>query len=468
VKGVFFMVDDIKEMYKRARKAFEVVEFWPQEKVDEMVAAVGWMLQKDDVAKELGTMAAEETKMGIAEHKIAKQKSKVRGAMWDMKGVKTCGLVREDKKKGLRIYAKPIGVIANVTPVTNPTATPSFLGLNILKTRNAMIVSPHPRAKRCTYRAVEYGRKALKKIGAPEDLWQCIKEPNNQKTQELMKNVDFVIATGGAALIKVVYAAGKPAHTVGAGNVVSIIDESADVKEAANKIMRSKTFDNATSCSSENAVAIHENIYDDMINALMDEGGYMCSLEEREKLRKLLWPDGESLNRDVIAKSATFIAEKAGFHVPAGTRFLMVHGEKIGPEDRFSGEKLSVVLTVWKWNDFSEMVERMKKMHKFSGEGHSASIHTKKQEQIEELSIKANVGRVEVNMPHCLVNSGSWYNGQPFTTTIGCGTWAGNMTSDNINYRHMLNYTWTSVPVPEYVPTDEELFGDYIKKWGRD
>ena len=462
------MVDDIKEMYKRARKAFEVVEFWPQEKVDEMVAAVGWMLQKDDVAKELGTMAAEETKMGIAEHKIAKQKSKVRGAMWDMKGVKTCGLIREDKKKGLRIYAKPIGVIANVTPVTNPTATPSFLGLNILKTRNAMIVSPHPRAKRCTYRAVEYGRKALKKIGAPEDLWQCIKEPNNQKTQELMKNVDFVIATGGAALIKVVYAAGKPAHTVGAGNVVSIIDESADVKEAANKIMRSKTFDNATSCSSENAVAIHENIYDDMINALMDEGGYMCSLEEREKLRKLLWPDGESLNRDVIAKSATFIAEKAGFHVPAGTRFLMVHGEKIGPEDRFSGEKLSVVLTVWKWNDFSEMVERMKKMHKFSGEGHSASIHTKKQEQIEELSIKANVGRVEVNMPHCLVNSGSWYNGQPFTTTIGCGTWAGNMTSDNINYRHMLNYTWTSVPVPEYVPTDEELFGDYIKKWGRD
>lgn len=462
------MVDDIKEMYKRARKAFEVVEFWPQEKVDEMVAAVGWMLQKDDVAKELGTMAAEETKMGIAEHKIAKQKSKVRGAMWDMKGVKTCGLVREDKKKGLRIYAKPIGVIANVTPVTNPTATPSFLGLNILKTRNAMIVSPHPRAKRCTYRAVEYGRKALKKIGAPEDLWQCIKEPNNQKTQELMKNVDFVIATGGAALIKVVYAAGKPAHTVGAGNVVSIIDESADVKEAANKIMRSKTFDNATSCSSENAVAIHENIYDDMINALMDEGGYMCSLEEREKLRNLLWPDGESLNRDVIAKSATFIAEKAGFHVPAGTRFLMVHGEKIGPEDRFSGEKLSVVLTVWKWNDFSEMVERMKKMHKFSGEGHSASIHTKKQEQIEELSIKANVGRVEVNMPHCLVNSGSWYNGQPFTTTIGCGTWAGNMTSDNINYRHMLNYTWTSVPVPEYVPTDEELFGDYIKKWGRD
>ena len=462
------MIDDVKELYRRARKAFEIIEFWPQEKVDEMVAAVGWMLQKDDVARELGTMAAEETQMGVAEHKIAKQKSKVRGAMWDMKGVKTCGLVRENKKKGLKIYAKPIGVVANITPVTNPTATPSFIGLNLLKTRNAMIVSPHPRAKRCTYRTVEYGRKALKKVGAPEDLWLCIKEPTYEKTQELMRNVDFVIATGGAALIKVVYAAGKPAHTVGAGNVISIIDESANVKEAANKIMRSKTFDNATSCSSENAVAIHENIYDEMIKALIDEGGYMCTIEEREKLRKTLWPDGETLNRDIVAKPAEYIANVAGFKVPEGTKFLMVIGEKIGPEDRFSGEKLSVVLTVWKWNNFSEMVERMKKMHKFSGEGHSASIHTNKQEQIEELSLKANVGRVEVNMPHCLVNSGSWYNGQPFTTTIGCGTWAGNMTSDNINWRHMLNYTWTSVPIPEYVPSDEELFGDYLKKWGRD
>jgi len=462
------MGDDIKQMYIRARKAFEIVEFWPQKKVDEMVAAVGWMLQKDDVATELGTMAAEETQMGIAEHKMAKQKGKVRGAIWDLKDVKTCGLVKEDKNKGLKIYAKPIGVIANVTPVTNPTATPSFLGLNILKTRNAMIVSPHPRSKRCTYKAVEYGSKALKKIGAPEDLWQCIQEPDNHKTQELMKNVDFVIATGGAALVKVVYAAGKPAHTVGAGNVISIIDESADVKEVANKIVRSKTFDNATSCSSENAVAIHNNIYENMVGALMKEGGYMCSMEEREKLRKLLWPDGERLNRDVIAKTATFIAKKAGISVPENTKFIMVLGEKVGTGDRFSGEKLSVVLTVWKWDDFSEMVERMKKMHKFSGEGHSASIHTNNVDQIEELSIKANVGRIEANMPHCLVNSGSWYNGQPFTTTIGCGTWAGNMTSDNINYRHMLNYTWTSAPVNEYIPGDEELFGNYLKEYGRD
>ncbi|MBA7521131.1 Sulfoacetaldehyde dehydrogenase (acylating) [subsurface metagenome] len=462
------MAENIQEMYKRARKAFETVEFWPQEEVDEMVAAVGWMLQKDDMARDVAKTAVEESGMGVFEHKVAKQKSKTRGAMWDLKGVKTCGLVKEDKKKGLRIYAKPIGVIANVTPCTNPTATPSFVGLNILKTRNAMIVSPHPRTNRSTYRTVEYGRKALKKIGAPEDLWQCIREPTHENTSELMRNCDFVIATGGAALIKVVYAASKPAHTVGAGNVVSIIDETSDIKEAANKIMRSKTFDNATSCSSENAVAIYEGIYDKMIGALESEGGYMCNTEEREKLRKALWPDGKRLNRDIIAKPALDIAKAAWIDVPEDTKFLMVIGEKIGPEDRFSGEKLSVVLTVWKWTDFGEMVERMKKMHKFSGEGHSASIHTNHQDRVEELSIKANVGRVEVNMPHCLVNSGSWYNGQPFTTTIGCGTWPGNITSDNINWRHMLNYTWTSVPIPEYVPTDEELFGDYLKKWGKD
>jgi len=446
------MEDNVKEMYKRARKAFEIVEFWTQEKVDEMVQAVGWILQKDEVAQELARIAVEESGMGVYEHKVAKQKSKTRGALWDMKGVKTCGLVKEIPEKGIKIYAKPIGVIANVTPCTNPTATPSFLGLNMLKTRNAMIVSPHPRTKKSTFRTVEYGRKALKKVGAPEDLWQCIKEPTKENTQELMRVCDFVIATGGAALI----------------NVVSIIDETVDIKETANKIMRSKTFDNATSCSSENAVAIHESIYQEMIDALIEEGGYVCSTEEREKLRKTLWPDGQNLNREILAKSATVIARAAGINVPPDTRFLMVEGERIGPEDRFSGEKLSVVLTIWKWSDFTEMVERMKKMHKFSGEGHSASIHTKRAERIEELSIKANVGRVEVNMPHCLVNSGSWYNGQPFTTTIGCGTWAGNMTSDNINWRHFLNYTWTSVPIPEYIPTDEELFGDYLKKWGRD
>ncbi len=462
------MEDSIKEMYRRARKAFEEVEFWPQEKVDEMVAAVGWEWQKSENAKALAKLAVEEGKIGVYEDKVSKVTNKVRGTMWDFRGVKTCGLVKEDKKKGLKIFAKPIGVVANVVPCTNPEGTVCTIGLSLLKTRNAMIVSPHPRTQRTSYLTVEYARKALKKVGAPEDLFQCIEETSQEKTAELMSACDFAMATGGAALVKVVYAAGKPAHTVGAGNVVSLVDETADLAAAANKIARSKIANYSTSCSSENAVAIHESIYDEMVNALKSEGGYMCNTEEREKVRKALWPDGKTLNRDIVGTPAQYIAQVAGIDIPPNVRFLMVIGEKIGPEDRFSGEKLSVVLTVWKWSDFSEMLERLKKILKFSGEGHSASIHTTREDRMEELAIRANVGRVECNMPHCLVNTGSWYNGQIWTESIGCGTWAGNMTSENINWRHFLNYTWLSVPVEEYIPADEELFGDYLKKWGRD
>ena len=459
------MEDNIKEMYRRAREAFEEVEFWLQEKVDEMVAAVGWEWQKDETTRALAKLAVEEGKMGAYEDKVSKITNKVRGTMWDFRGVRTCGLVKEDKKKGLKIFAKPMGVVANVVPVTNPEGTVCTIGLSLLKTRNAMICSPHPRTQRTSYLTVEYGRRALKKVGAPEDLFQCIEETSHEKTSELMSACDFAVATGGAALIKVVYAAGKPAHTVGAGNVVSIVDETADIAAAANKIARSKVANYSTSCSSENAVAIHESIYDEMINALKSEGGYMCNTKEREKIRKALWPDGQTLNRDIIGSPAQHIAQVAGINIPQNTRFIMVIGEKIGPEDRFSGEKLCVVLTVWKWSDFSEMLERLKKILKFSGEGHSASIHTTREDRMEELAIKANVGRVECNMPHCLVNTGSWYNGQPWTESLGCGSWAGNMTTDNINWRHFLNYTWLSVPVEEYIPTDEELFGDYLKKW---
>ncbi len=428
-------------------------------------AAVGWEWQKDENIHAVAKLAVEEGKIGVYEDKLSKIRGKTRGTIWDFRSVKTCGLIEEDKKRGIKIYAKPMGVVANVVPCTNPEGTVCTIGLSLLKTRNAMICSPHPRTKQCSYLSVEIGRKALKKVGAPVDLFQCIKNPTHKKTSELMANCDFAMATGGDALIKVVYAAGKPAHTVGAGNIVSIVDETADLAAAASKIVRSKTANNSTSCSSENAVAIEESVYDKMMDLLKSEGGYLCNNEERKKLRKALWPDGKTLNRDIFGRSAAHIAEIAGIDIPEGVRFLMVIGEKIGPEDRFSGEKLSLVLTVWKWTDFSEMVERTKEMHKFSGEGHSASIHTGREDRMEELAIKANVGRVECNMPHCLVNTGSWYNGQIWTESLGCGSWAGNMTSDNINWRHFLNYTYLSVPVEEYIPTDEEVFGDYLKMW---
>ncbi len=462
------MEDNIQEMYDRARKAFREVEFWPQETVDEMVQAVAWELLRDDVRHKLGYMAVEESNIGNAEDKVNKIKNKTLGTLWDMRNAKTCGLIEENKALGIRKYAKPIGVIANVVPCTNPESTICCLALSTLKTRNAQIVSPHPRTQKTSYETVQHVRKALEKIGAPVDLVQCIKKTNHARTSELMAHCDYAIATGGAALVKVVYAAGKPAQTVGAGNVVSIVDETADIAAAAHKIRLSKVANNSASCSSENAVALYEGIYDEMIEALKSEGGYLCSTVEREKLRKYMWPDGTHLNRDIVARPATFIAQQAGLTVPEGTRFLMVIAEKVGPEDRFSGEKISPVLTVWKWTDFAEMLDRLEKILKFSGEGHSVSIHSENDERRIKLALRANVGRVVCNMPHAHANSGGWTTGLPTTDSLGCGTWAGNIFSGNINWQNFLNYTLLSIPKEEYIPTAEELCGRYLEKWGRD
>jgi sulfoacetaldehyde dehydrogenase len=462
------MSQEIEEMYQRARAAFKTVEFWPQEKVDEMVAAAGWEWRKEENRKAMARLAVEESGIGVYEDKFHKIFTKTVGTLRDQIGAKTCGLVREDPAKGLKYFAKPMGVIANVVPCTNPESTVCCLGLSTLKTRNAMIVSPHPRTPGSTNLSVELGRKALRKVGAPEDLLQCVSKASQENTRALMSRCDFAMATGGAALVRVVYEAGKPAHTVGAGNVVSIIDSTVDLKATAAKIVKSKTANNSASCSSENAVAIEECVYDKMLDALRAEGCYLCTEEERELLRKYYWPDGKTLNREVVAKPAAFLAEKAGIKIPEGTRVIMVLGIKPGREDRFSGEKISPVLTVWKWTDFSEMVDRVCQILKFSGEGHSVSIHTMIEERRTELALKANVGRIVCNMGHTAANSGGWGSGMPTTDSLGCGTWAGNMTSENIDWRHFLNYTIMTTPIPEHIPTEEEIFGAYLKKWGRD
>jgi len=462
------MEDNIQEMYARARKAFREIEYWPQEKVDEMVQAVAWELMREEVRHKLGHMAVDESNIGNAEDKVNKIKNKTLGTLYDMRNAKTCGMIEENKALGIRKFAKPIGVIANVVPCTNPESTICCLALSTLKTRNAQIVSPHPRTPQTSYETVQHVRRALEKIGAPVDLVQCIQQPSHAKTSELMANCDYAVATGGAALVEVVYAAGKPAQTVGAGNVVSIVDETTDLPAAAHKIRLSKIANNSASCSSENAVALYESIYDDMIEALKAEGGYMCDTAEREKLRQYMWPDGVHLNREIVARPAAFIAENAGLTVPEGTRFLMVVGEKVGPEDRFSGEKISPVLTVWKWTDFDEMLDRLEKILKFSGEGHSTSIHTENDDRRVKLALRANVGRIVCNMPHAHANSGGWNTGLPTTDTLGCGSWAGNIFSGNINWENFLNYTLLSIPKEEYIPKVEDLCGEYLAKWGTD
>jgi sulfoacetaldehyde dehydrogenase len=433
-----------------------------------MVLAVGWEFIKEENRKAMAKLAVDESGIGVYEDKLAKIRSKTMGILRDQVGIKTCGVVEEIPEKGLIKLAKPIGVVANVVPCTNPESTVCCLALSTLKTRNAMIVSPHPRTQGSTYLTVEIARRGIKKVGAPEDLLQCIKNTTYGKTSELMAACDFVVATGGAALHKVVYEAGKPSQSVGAGNVVSIVDETVDMPTAARKIKISKIANNAASCSSENAVAIYEGIYEEMIAALKAEGGYMCNTEEREKLRAMMWPDGKTLNRDIVATSALNVAKMAGLEVPPETKFIMVIGEKVGPEDRFSGEKLCPVLTVWKWSDFNEMIQRLRKILKFSGEGHSVSIHSRRDDRILELAKYANVGRVVCNQPHCHANSGGWNSGLPTTDSLGGGTWAGNMTSENINWKQFLNYTFIAKEMPEQIPTEEWIFGSYFMKWGKD
>ena len=460
------MSETIKELVQKAKAAQAEIEFWSQEQVDEMVAAVGW--QAYTHAEECAKLAFEETGMGVYKDKLVKHQKKTLGALRDLYGLKTVGLIEEDKQRGLLKYAKPVGVIGALTPVTNASATLPGNCLPMLKTRNAVIFAPHPRAKKTCQLNVEIMRKGLAQVGAPLNLIQYVEEPSIELTQELMKEVDLIVATGGSGMVKAAYSSGKPAYGVGAGNSVTIIDESADLKEAAHKIFLSKTFDFATSCSSENSAVIQASIFDEMVKKLKENGGYLCNAEEKAKLRKAMWQDGVHLNKDIVAQSATIIAKIAGIDLPENTTFIMVLGEKIGAEDPFSGEKLSVVLTLWKYSTFEEAVDYVQNITSYNGKGHSCGIHSTNEEHIRYLGENARVSRIMVNQPQCYGNSGNYDNGMPITLTLGCGTWGNNITTENIHWKHFLNITWVAKPIEPVIPNQEQLFAAHWEKYGKD
>jgi sulfoacetaldehyde dehydrogenase len=363
--------------------------------------------------------------------------------------------------------AKPIGVIGAITPMTNASATMPCNGLPILKCRNAVIFAPHPRAKHTCELVCNQMREGLKKVGAPLDLIQNVKEPTMELTQELMSAVDLVLATGGAGLVKQAYASGKPAYGVGAGNAVIIVDETADLDDAAKKIFMGKTFDNATSCSAENSVVIQEKIFDTVLAKLASHGGYLVKGDDRAKLKAAMWPDGSHLNAKIVAQNAKKIAEVAGIIVPDNTTFLMVLGEAVGSADMFSAEKLSPVVALWKYNQFSEAIDYVIRITEFSGFGHSCGIHSTSNEHILELATRAKVSRIMVRQPQSYANSGDWCNGMAFTMTLGCGSWGGNITTENISWQHMMNITWVSFPFEPRIPSEEDIFGAYFKKFGK-
>jgi sulfoacetaldehyde dehydrogenase len=323
-------------------------------------------------------------------------------------------------------------------------------------------------ARRCSGKVVELMRQGLEKVGAPADLIQGMERPYIEDIQALMAAADVVISTGGTQSVKAAYSSGKPAYGVGAGNSVMIVDETADVADAAEKIFMSKTFDNATSCSAENSAVIQESVWDQTVAALKSHGGYLCNAEEKAKLKEALWPDGEHINQKAVARSAVRIANKlAGLNVPEETKFLMVLGQDPVHEDKFADEKLSPVMALWKYGEFSQALDYVNQIHAVRGEGHCCGIHTTKTERILELAEQVHVSRLMVNQPQCLANSGAFTNGMPFTMSLGCGTWGGNISSDNITWQHMVNYTWVSEPIPENKPDEDKIFKAHWDKYGK-
>lgn len=449
----------IESLIAKAKKAQEEFEKYPQEKVDEAVRAVGKIVY--DRAEELARMAVEETGMGNYEDKVAKNKGKSKAAWYRLKGVKSRGIINYDEERQIVEIAKPIGVIGAVTPVTNPTMTPMQNAMIALKGGNALIVSPHPRSKKCSAKTVEYMREALREIGAPEDLLQVVEEPTIELSSLVMQLCDATISTGGPGMVKAAYSSGKPAFGVGQGNMQCIIDKDADLKDAVAKVIKGRTYDNGILCTCEQNAICHEDLYDDMIEELIKGGGYFVEDPDKiEALRDTLFPGG-NINKEVVGAPAHKIAEMAGFEVPEDTKFLFVPISKTGDEGEvLAKEKLCVVLSIYKYKDFKEAVDIAYRNVKFEGTGHSIVIHSNNKENIEYAASIVPVARVGVNMVGSSGVGGSLDNGYYPTATLGCGTWGNNSISDNLWWHHLVNITRIGYIQPDAkIPTDEEIWG---------
>jgi sulfoacetaldehyde dehydrogenase len=307
----------------------------------------------------------------------------------------------------------------------------------------------------------------MKKYGAPEDLFISIEEPSIPKTNELMKQCDLVIATGGQPMVRAAHSSGTPAFGVGAGNAIIIIDKTADLPDAAAKIKASKTFDLAAGCSCDNAVVIDESVYDEMLAEFEKVGAHLLDADEKEKLKKTIWPEWPAnhiLNRHIVAAPVSTIAELAGLEVPEATSFLLVEEDKTGEASPFSGEKMSLVTTVYKSSSIDEAIRITNENHAYSGHGHSCGIFSATPENVEKLALGTYTTRVVVNQPQAATNGGSWVSGMPFTHSLGCGTWVGNGISENVALKHYMNNTWVIREIPSFQPTDEELFAGFTPR----
>jgi len=452
----------------RARAAQREISAYSQAQTNTLVTAVAWACYHN--AQELARLAVDDTGIGRYEDKVQKNLRKTFGTLSDLlaPGAVSVGIIDHDPKTNLTRIAKPIGVVAALCPSTNPSATPVNKAMMALKGRNAVILAPSPKGASTCARVVELIHAELVKIDAPADLVQMLPLPiTKELTNELMAQADLVVVTGSQSNVRNAYRSGTPAIGVGAGNVPVIVDESADLLDAADKIARSKTFDYATSCSSENSLVVLDRVYDDTLDALRREGGYLLDREEKALLERALFHGGK-LNPKITAQSPARIAEVAGFAGPATSRarFFLVEETDVGDAAPLSGEKLCVVLTVFRAPDFAAAVERVSETLTYSGAGHSCGIHTKDDAHADELAARVGVVRVLVNQAHCFNNGGSFDNGLNFTLTMGCGSWAKNSISENLSYEHFINITHLVRTCESREPSEDELFGAYLSRYG--
>jgi sulfoacetaldehyde dehydrogenase len=456
----------VASLVARARSAQAAYERYGQAQVDEVVTAAGWAIVKPENNRSLAERAVADTGLGNVPDKIAKNERKTMGLLRDLGEAKSVGVIAEYPELGIVEIARPAGVVAAITPSTNPGATPANKIINALKGRNAVIVAPSPKGSGTCGLLLEFIHAEMRKIGAHADLVQMLPAPVTKgATLELMRQCDLVVATGSQANVRAAYSSGTPAVGVGLGNVAVIVDESAALAEAARKIAESKCFDNATSCSSENSLVIAEPVYAAMLGELEKAGGVLLDSNEKEKLQAAMWPGGK-LSADIIARPVEGILKVAGL-APRQARFLMVEETGVGRTNPFSGEKLSLVLTLYKAPDFDAAFVLVKRIYEYQGAGHSVGIHTKDDAQVMRLALEMPAARVIVNQAHAIANGGAYDNGLPFSLSMGCGTWGRNSISENVNYRHYLNVTRIVRPIAPRVPTLESLFGDYHRKHGR-
>ena len=398
--------------------------------------------------------------MGVYEDKVAKNRGKSKGVWYDLKGKQSMGIVSVDPVTDLITILKPVGVVAAITPTTNPIVTPMSKTMFALKGKNAIIVAPHPRSKKCSSHTVALINEAIAKFGVPQNLVQCIEEPSIELTQELMRSVDVVLATGGMPMVKSAYSSGKPSYGVGAGNVQVIIDRGVDYNKAAATIIQGRIFDNGIICSGEQSFIYPKEDREKILEAFKSNGAYIVPDADHDKMVNALFVDGK-IAGDVVGQSVKFIADKAGIKVPDGTRVLVVEAHGVAQADLISKEKMCPVLAAFPYDKFEEAITIARTNLHFEGNGHSAGIHSNDEEHIRMVGMGLTVSRVVVNAPVSTTAGGAMASGLACTNTLGCGTWGNNTLSENLTYKHLVNTTRVARLSPKvHIPTDEELWAE--------